>query len=58
MLLSVQTMYLSMLTYCLVCCNSRWNPTATSRQNPILGVYSTRSATTKPTGKNRFEAGI
>jgi len=24
----------------------------------MLGAYSTRSATTKPTGKNRFDAGM
>ena len=26
--------------------------------NPALGKYKTLSATTKPTGKNRLEAGI
>lgn len=27
-------------------------------QKPIDGMYSTRSAITKPTGKNKFDAGI
>lgn len=27
-------------------------------QKPIDGIYKTRSAITKPTGKNRFDAGI
>lgn len=32
-------------------------PMAIIKQNPMLGMYRTRSATTKPTGKNRFVAG-
>jgi len=32
-------------------------PWATMRQNPMDGMYRTRSATTNPTGKNRLEAG-
>lgn len=32
-------------------------PMATIKQNPILGTYSTLSATTKPTVKNRLVAG-
>jgi len=32
-------------------------PRATRRQNPMEGIYRTLSARTKPTGKNRFEAG-
>jgi len=39
-------------------CSKTWKPTATRRQNPMLGTYRTRSATTKPTGKNRLDAGI
>ena len=34
------------------------HPTAISRQNPILGQYRIRSATTKPTGKNKLLAGM
>ena len=33
------------------------NPTAIKRQKPILGRNKTLSATTKPTVKNKFEAG-
>ena len=33
------------------------NPKATIKQNPILGRNNILSATTKPTLKNRFEAG-
>lgn len=33
-------------------------PKPISRQKPKLGVYKTRSATTKPTGKNKLLAGI
>ena len=33
------------------------NPTATNRENPILGTYRILSATTNPTGKNKFDAG-
>jgi hypothetical protein len=44
------------------CCNLRLSRStqaacASSMQLPMVGVYSTRSATTKPTGKKRFEAG-
>ena len=34
-----------------------WKPRATSIEKPILWVYRIRSATTKPTGKKRLEAG-
>jgi len=44
--------------YCFRRCSNNWKPTATRRQNPMLGAYNTRSATTKPTGKKRFDAGI
>lgn len=36
---------------------SRRQPWATSRHQPIEGMYRTRSATTNPTGKKRFDAG-
>uniref|UniRef100_A0A0B6ZW90 Uncharacterized protein n=1 Tax=Arion vulgaris TaxID=1028688 RepID=A0A0B6ZW90_9EUPU len=37
--------------------DNTWNPTATNMQKPKLGAYNILSATTKPTGKNRLEAG-
>ena len=37
--------------------NSLAIPMATSKHNPMLGMYRTRSATTNPTGKIRLEAG-
>lgn len=36
---------------------SSLHPWATRRHHPIEGMYKTRSATTKPTGKKRFDAG-
>lgn len=32
-------------------------PMATKRHAPMLGMYKTLSAKTKPTGKSKFEAG-
>ena len=38
--------------------SSKDNPKLTSMQNPMLGMYRILSATTKPTGKKRLEAGM
>ena len=45
------------LTYFLLR-RSTSKPRATRSENPILGIYNIRSATTNPTGKKIFDAGM
>ena len=55
--LQYDNLIISRLTFVGIIFSRALNPRATSKQYPMLGTYRTLSATTKPTGKNRFEAG-
>lgn len=48
----------SQLTLSYLLFDNFFHPCATKMQNPMLGTYNTRSATTNPTGKKRFDAGM